>query len=577
MNASKKVRRVVLRLLTPDDIRKYTVCEVTSTDSFEGDSPKFGGLFDLRMGTIDAKYPCLTCKQTRRDCDGHFGRIELAKKVYYPHFLTTIIKILQCVCYNCNELLDDSAFKYNKVDPTRRLTAVHKRCKKHKKCSRCDLLQPKYKRENLKLIREFTNIDSETKAKDTNTEVIFADKCEQYLLDINPDIYVLMGLDPEKITGLICTVLPVAPPSIRPSVFNGYLRSECDLTYKLAETVKANENLKKKMDQTNQQIAGLRKNMSSLNKYLDEEGELKEDLTEEEKKEYKKLKKANDKTEDEIDKKNAIIHDYYELLQYHVFTLIDNSIPYIPAAQQRSGRPLKSIKDRLHGKQGRVRGNLMGKRVDFSARSVIDGDPLIAINEVGVPMEIAMNLTFPEIINEYNEKWLKSLVQNGPKTHPGANFVVLKRPGKKEIRINLEYTKKIIYYEFETDIEDYTPNPDPNEEAKVPEEEKWIVLRRGDIVERHMCDPNEVHTGDFVAFNRQPSLHKMNIMGHRARIFKNKCFRLNVCVTSPYNADFDKSLSKTGGLKRVLPPSHMLYVAKHLDAGNSLEPLTTTF
>ena len=545
MQASRKVNKIVLKLLTPDDIRKYTVCEIISTDSFEGDSPKFGGLFDLRMGTIDAKYPCLTCKQTRKDCPGHFGRIELAKKVYYPHFITTIIKIMQCVCYNCSELLDQSAVKYKKVEVTKRLTAVHKRSRKHKKCSKCDLLQPKFKRENLKLIREFSSIDPDTKVKETETEVIFADKCEEFLLSVDPEIYVLMGMNPDLITGLICTVLPVGPPSIRPSVYNGYLRSEGDLTYKLIETIKANENLKKKMDQTNEQISELKKNVSSLDKfYLDEKDfendVVNPDLTEVELKEYKKIKRENTKIEEEIDKKNSIIHDYYELLQYHVFTLIDNSIPYIPAAQQRSGRPLKSIKDRLHGKQGRVRGNLMGKRVDFSARSVIDGDPLISINEVGVPIEIAMNLTYPEIINRYNETWLKTLVENGPSIHPGANFVVLKRKNR-DIRINLEYNKKAIYYEFETDIEDWFETKEKNEEP-TPEEERWIVLRKGDVVERHMCDPNSVHNGDYVAFNRQPSLHKMNIMGHRARIFPNKCFRLNVCVTSPYNADFDGKL-----------------------------------
>lgn len=546
MNAARKVKKVTLRLLTPDDILKYTVCEITSTDSFEGDSPKFGGLFDLRMGTIDPKFLCLTCKQTRKDCPGHFGRIELAKKVYYPHFITTIIKILQCVCYSCKKLLDESAYKYSKIERLKKLTAVHKKCKKHKKCSECDLVQPKFKRENLKLIRDFSTVDTKTKVKETNTEVFFADKCEEFLLAIDPDIYVLMGIDPEKVSGLICTTLPVGPPSIRPSVYNGYLRSECDLTYKLIEIIKANNNLKKKMDQTNEQVSDLRKNFVSLNEYLDKDGKVL-DLDKEKMKEYKKQVKQNQKIEDEIDKKNSIIHDYYELLQYHVFTLIDNSIPYIPAAQQRSGRPLKSIRDRLHGKQGRVRGNLMGKRVDFSARSVIDGDPLIAINEVGVPKEIAMNLTYPEIINQYNEKWLKTLVQNGPFVHPGANFVVLKR--NRDNRINLEYNKKQIFYEFETDKEDYIPNENKELEALVPEEEKWIVMRRGDIVERHMCDRNEVHSGDYVAFNRQPSLHKMNIMGHRARIFPNKCFRLNVCVTSPYNADFDKLCRKQEALK----------------------------
>lgn len=65
-------------------------------------------------------------------------------------------------------------------------------------------------------------------------------------------------------------------------------------------------------------------------------------------------------------------------------------------------RPLKSISQRIKGKEGRVRGNLMGKRVDFSARTVISGDPNIAIDELGVPWSIALNLTYPEIVSAHN-------------------------------------------------------------------------------------------------------------------------------------------------------------------------------
>ena len=71
-------------------------------------------------------------------------------------------------------------------------------------------------------------------------------------------------------------------------------------------------------------------------------------------------------------------------------------------ATQKSGRPLKSVKQRLKGKEGRVRGNLMGKRVDFSGRTVITPDPNLRIDQVGVPRSIAQNLTFPEIVTPFN-------------------------------------------------------------------------------------------------------------------------------------------------------------------------------
>lgn len=96
-----------------------------------------------------------------------------------------------------------------------------------------------------------------------------------------------------------------------------------------------------------------------------------------------------------------------KLLQFHVATLIDNDMPGMPRATQKSGRPLKAIKARLKGKEGRIRGNLMGKRVDFSARTVITPDPNLRIDQVGVPRSIAQNLTFPEIVTPFNiEKYL---------------------------------------------------------------------------------------------------------------------------------------------------------------------------
>ena len=75
---------------------------------------------------------------------------------------------------------------------------------------------------------------------------------------------------------------------------------------------------------------------------------------------------------------------------------MDNAIAGTPQALRKSGRPVKAIRARLKGKEGRLRGNLIGKRVDFLARTVITGDPNLELDEVGVPKSIAMNLTYPE-------------------------------------------------------------------------------------------------------------------------------------------------------------------------------------
>ncbi|KAJ2911565.1 hypothetical protein MD484_g8848, partial [Candolleomyces efflorescens] len=250
---------------------------------------------------------------------------------------------------------------------------------------------------------------------------------------------------------MILTVLPVPPPPVRPSIAvdGGAMRSEDDLTYKLGDIIKASANVRR----------------------CEQEGA-----------------------------PAHVISEFEQLLQFHVATYMDNDIAGIPQALQKSGRPVKAIRARLKGKEGRLRGNLMGKRVDFSARTVITGDPNLELDEVGVPRSIAMNLTFPERVTPYNIAYLQELVRNGPTTYPGARYVV-RDTGE---RIDLRYNKRADAF-----------------------------LQYGWIVERHLKD------GDFVLFNRQPSLHKMSMMSHRVRLMPYSTFRLNLSVTPPYNADFD--------------------------------------
>lgn len=167
---------------------------------------------------------------------------------------------------------------------------------------------------------------------------------------------------------------------------------------------------------------------------------------------------------------------------------------------KKSGRGLVQ---RLKGKQGRFRGNLSGKRVDFSSRTVISPDPNLRIEQVGVPIHVAKILTYPERVNTSNIKLMRKLVQNGPDVHPGANYV---QQSKTKFRKFLRY----------------------GDRRKIAQD-----LQTGDIVERHLRDD------DVVLFNRQPSLHKLSIMAHKAKVLEHRTFRFNECVCTPYNADFD--------------------------------------
>ena len=189
------------------------------------------------------------------------------------------------------------------------------------------------------------------------------------------------------------------------------------------------------------------------------------------------------------------------MLQYYVATLMDNEIQGQPTHKHKSGKPLKAIRARLRGKEGRLRGNLMGKRVDFSSRSVITPDPILRLDQLGVPIQVALGLTVPETVTSENIDEMRKLIENGPNNWPGARYII--RPDNHFV-----------------DLTDLRNRSDQH-------------IEPGYKVERHLKND------DYVIFNRQPSLHKMSLMGHRVKVLPFSTFRLNLSVTTPYNADFD--------------------------------------
>ncbi len=124
---------------------------------------------------------------------------------------------------------------------------------------------------------------------------------------------------------------------------------------------------------------------------------------------------------------------------------MDNDIAGAPQSKQKGGRPIKAIRARLKGKEGRLRGNLMGKRVDFSARTVITGDPNLDLDQVGVPRSIAMNLTYPERVTPFNYNDLTALIENGPSIYPGAKFIIK----DNSERIDLKYRRSAVEVKLE--------------------------------------------------------------------------------------------------------------------------------
>lgn len=459
-------------VMSPEEIVKRSVAEIVSTDTFSGNEPVIGGLFDNRMGVIEHNKICKTCEQKNTFCPGHFGHIKLAKPVFYIQFFDTVRKLLKCVCWRCSKLLVDSGsaeiqtILNKKISRQKRFELIYKLCSKIKRCGQetvdgCGARLPsKITKENIgRIYMEWkdsnTEEDSNDRQASKDSKLVFnADDILMILKGItDEDAEILgMGKDYNRPEWLICTVFPVPPPSVRPSVRNETgQRCEDDLTHKLCDIVKTNNMLKQKIERNS--------------------------------------------TKEQI--------DYWAiLLQYHISTFVDNQLPGLAPAKQRTGRPLRSLTERLKSKEGRIRGNLMGKRVDFSARSVITPDPGISIDELGVPIKIAMNLTFPEVVNRYNRDEMNRLVKNGPDIYPGAKYIRKHKDNFRTIRLkNIDYS--------------------------------MVELLDGDIVDRHLMN------GDYVLFNRQPSLHKMSMMAHRVRVMPYDTFRLNVCVTPSYNADYD--------------------------------------
>jgi DNA-directed RNA polymerase II subunit RPB1 len=445
----KRITSIQFGLFSPEEIRKTSVVQVIHPETMENGFPKSGGLIDLKMGTTERSFLCSSCDRDNFSCPGHFGHIELTKPMFHVGYMNKIKKILECVCYYCSKI------KIDKKSLKKDLNFVWNACKAKAVCegeicesgfTGCGNKQPAIKKEGMGLVA-FMKGEEENDGK----VVLNGERVHNILKKILDEDAEYLGFDGKysKPEWLIMTVLLVPPPAVRPSiVMEGMLRAEDDLTHKLADIVKANTYLKK------YELEGA---------------------------------------------PGHVIRDYEQLLQFHIATMIDNDISGQPQALQKSGRPLKSISARLKGKEGRVRGNLMGKRVDFSARSVITPDANISLEEVGVPVEIAKIHTFPEIITPYNLERLTNLVSNGPNEYPGANYVI-RSDGQ---RIDLKFNRGD------------------------------IKLEEGYIVERHM------QNGDVVLFNRQPSLHKMSMMGHFVRVMQGKTFRLNLSCTSPYNADFD--------------------------------------
>ncbi|MEZ3142373.1 DNA-directed RNA polymerase subunit A' [Halobaculum sp. MBLA0143] len=520
----KEIGGISFGLMDPETYRDMSATKVITADTYDDDGyPIDMGLMDPRLGVIDPGLECRTCGKHSGSCNGHFGHIELAAPVIHVGFTKLIRRLLRATCRECGQiaLMDDDKEKYrDKLDRTADLggdtmdvlKSAVREARKADRCPHCgeeqadikhekpttyyevqDVLSGEYSeliaeamqpgedsdgtsphdlaeetgialdRINQIMSGEFRPREDDRKAIEKALDVdlteedmnkLMASDIRDWFEDIPGEDIEAIGVDPDQARPewMILTVLPVPPVTARPSITldNGQ-RSEDDLTHKLVDIIRINQRFMENREAGAPQL---------------------------------------------------IIEDLWELLQYHVTTFIDNEISGTPPARHRSGRPLKTLSQRLKGKEGRFRGSLSGKRVNFSARTVISPDPTLSLNEVGVPERVAEEMTQTMNVSERNLDQARQYVSNGPEAHPGANYV--KRPDGRRLKV----TEKNC------------------EELAEKVEAGWEV-------NRHLVD------GDIVIFNRQPSLHRMSIMAHEVVVMPYKTFRLNTTVCPPYNADFD--------------------------------------
>ncbi|KAF9051133.1 beta and beta-prime subunits of DNA dependent RNA-polymerase [Hymenopellis radicata] len=477
-HAPKVIKKLQFSLLNVQDTVKISEFEVTHRDLYTAPErlPVKDGVLDRRLGTSEKSSFCETCGESSVNCVGHYAYIKLV----VPH----TIDVLQSICKTCARVLLEEperrpflkSFRRPDLENyqrTKLLKSLKAKTRKVVYCPHCAATNGIVKKGGpLKIIhdkfRAKKTADEMERFKQTFAAAIEAQKeIGQFLNkavieDMNAlkvlDLFKRISDEDCEILGLrpsfgrpeefIWQYVSVPPVCIRPSVAQDGASNEDDLTVKLTEIVFTNALIK----------SGLGKG-SPTSQFMEQ----------------------------------------WEFLQTSIALYVNAETPGLNSG--KDSKPIRGFVQRLKGKQGRFRGNLSGKRVDFSGRTVISPDPNLRIDEVAVPERVAKILTYPERVTVHNIGMLRKAVRNGTDVHPGANFV------------SRDTLKKYLKFGNRDAIAD--------------------GLAIGDVVERHIID------GDIVLFNRQPSLHKLSIMCHRVKVRPWRSFRLNECVCGPYNADFD--------------------------------------
>lgn len=442
-----KVADLAFYIMSSDEILLDSNVHVSNKEIMKADKPAPEGLYDPHMGTTEFSWNCHTCGNNKTNCPGHFGSLDLKYPVKSPMFREELLKWLKVICYHCSELV---TFNKSNLPATKKLSELVKNVKGVDKCPNCGA-------EHLQVVKDkkrpfiFWRIKEERK-KVVHKEEFYNHHIQTVIQRIRPDTILKEGRPLRShVKNMIMTTVPVPPNTIRPDI---------------------------------KRIGGSRSSNSDTTSLL------------------KILFEVNNDLPDEIPPDEQItqqLKDAYANLDLTYYTMIKGGGGGDVKLVTNTSKPPMAIAERFPKKTGRIRRNLMGKRVEYMIRSVITGDSRLKVNEVGVPMSHAKDLEVPEKVTANNRERLLRYFNNGTKEYPGCKHII------KALDGNI----------YRRDLLDAS-----------------YTLNIGDTILR------DIITGDYICFNRQPSLLFSNISGMRVVVMEvGDTLRINPSVCAYYNAD----------------------------------------
>jgi DNA-directed RNA polymerase beta' subunit len=491
MQDTREIEQITFGILSSEEIIKLAVCEINSPKLCNTDKAAYNTVYDPRLGTIDNNVNCQTCNEGIWKCPGHFGYIRLNEPVIHPLYYKQVVQFIKCFCIKCNKLLISEEQillnNLNRFKGVKRFEKIIEKLEKIDLCFNCSHPQPEIRYAVSDNMISFVYRD---KDKTKLTIPFHVEEIKRMFENIVSADLKLLGftsdLHPKN---LIITVFPVIPVVARPYVYADGNICDDDLTIQIVEIIKANNHLDNSDDTP----------LSDTKK-----------------------------------------QKYYQSLKFRISTFYNNSSG--KAKHSTSSRAIKGIKERLTGKDGLIRTNLMGKRCDQTGRTVIGPDPTLKMGQIAIPPQMAQNLTIPVTVTNFNYHHMKNLIKQKK-----VNYVL-----RNDTRINMDNALFFrgtplnhgdIIYRNDTEI---TVNSGKmmlesgdrlfrnNEfiDVKYPQSRDFD-LQIGDVCERQLQD------GDIVLLNRQPTLHEGSMMAQEVVIRKGKTIRFNLSINKSFNADFD--------------------------------------